>query len=176
MRDTDRVGESKCVTGEATMKRRYGQSVRRRSSTILFGRPAIDIALGPDPDKGEVFGHAKGIIAIGDVATGWLAIGGVARGFFAIGGLSLGLFTFGGLSVGAVALGGLAIGLVALGGAAIGALAVGGAAVGIVAVGGGAVGYYACGGGAAGRHIITATEHSQEAVDFFHTLFPFTAH
>ena len=49
--------------------------VRRRSKLTLFGLPLYDIATGPDPEKGERRGHARGIIAVGDFATGVLAIG-----------------------------------------------------------------------------------------------------
>jgi hypothetical protein len=65
---------------------------------------------GPDLERGEMRGHAKGIIAIGDIATGVVALAGVARGGLAIGGLAVGLISLGGLSIGALALGGLAIG------------------------------------------------------------------
>ena len=66
-----------------------GGGVRKRSSKVICGLPLYDIALGPDLQKGEVRGHARGIIAIGDVATGWLAVGGAARGIVAIGGAAL---------------------------------------------------------------------------------------
>ncbi len=63
--------------------------------------------MGPDPEKGELRGHARGIIAIGDFATGVLAVGGLARGIVAMGGLALGaLVGVGGVCVGALALGG----------------------------------------------------------------------
>ncbi len=74
--------------------------VRKRSSKEFFGLPLYDIALGPDFEKGEIRGHAKGIVAIGDVATGFLAFGGVARGLLAFGGLAVGGITFGGCSIG----------------------------------------------------------------------------
>src|ERR1700716_3870458 len=51
---------------------------RYRSEVMLMGLPVIDIALGPRGT--ELYGRARGIIAIGDIATGWLAIGGVSRG------------------------------------------------------------------------------------------------
>ena len=116
--------------------------VRKRSSKIICGLPLYEIALGPDPQKGEVRGRAHGILAIGDVAIGWLAFGGAARG------------------------------IVAVGGAAFGVIAIGGGAIGIVAVGGGAVGYYACGGGTWGKYIVSAAERSPEAVAFFKTWIP----
>ena len=108
-------------------KRRPVKSVRRTSQKSLFGLPLYCVALGPDPESGELRGHAKGIIAIGDIATGFLAIGGLARGFIAIGGLSLGIVAVGGCAVGAVAaVGGCAAGYFAVGGVAYGAKLLGG--------------------------------------------------
>jgi hypothetical protein len=136
----------------------FHRGVRKRSSRTLLGLPLWDIALGPDPETGAMRGHARGIIAVGDLATGVLALGGLARGVVAVGGLSFGL----------VSLGGCAIGLLAaLGGMAIGGIAIGGGAAGLIAVGGGAAGYYACGGGAIGTFVISATERSPEAVELF---------
>ena len=64
------------------------RGVRKRSANYLWGLPLYDIAFGPDPDRKEVRGHARGIIAMGDIATGIFAVGGLARGFFAFGGLA----------------------------------------------------------------------------------------
>src|SRR4051794_34654649 len=70
----------------------YGK--RYRSKATLFGVPVIDVALGP---KGaERRGHARGIVAIGDVATGGLAVGGMATGVVAIGGGAVGAVAVGG--------------------------------------------------------------------------------
>jgi hypothetical protein len=121
----------------------YGK--RWRSRARLWGYPVLDIAMGPSGT--ELRGHAKGIIAIGDIATGGIAIGGIARGIVAIGGMAIGGFTVGGLSCGFVtALGGMAIGSVAVGGMAVGVLAFGGMAVGILALGGGTVGVHTLSG------------------------------
>jgi hypothetical protein len=134
------------------------RGIRYTSAASLAGLPLVSVALGPDLAKGEWRGHARGVVAIGDIASGGLAIGGLA-----IGGVSLG-----GLSIGLVSLGGLALGLaLAIGGAAVGATAAGGAAVGRVAIGGGALGEYACGGGAFGAHVIDARRRDPEAVRFF---------
>ena len=133
------------------------RSVRRRSSYEFLGLPLYDIAVGPDLAHGQIRGHARGVLAIGDLATGIIAIGGFARGIVAIGGLAFGVVALGGLAVGALAFGGAAIGLVALGGGA----------VGVVAMGGGAVGYYAAGGGAVGEHVISPMTRDPEAVRFF---------
>ena len=132
--------------------------VRYRSAAGLGDIPFLAIATGPDPEKGELRGHAKGIIAIGDIATGVVALGGLARGLLAVGGLAVGGITLGGLSLGAIA---------AIGGLAIGSLALGGAAIGGVAVGGGAAGYFVCGGGAAGKHVFSPHAQDPEAEAFF---------
>jgi hypothetical protein len=135
-----------------------GRGIRKRASWGLGDLPFYDIAVGPDLAKGEIRGHAKGFIAVGDFATGVLAMGGLARGVVAFGGLAAGLFSFGGLSVGLLG---------AIGGLAIGGLALGGGAVGGVALGGGAAGYYACGGGGAGAYVIDARRRDPEAQEFF---------
>ena len=137
--------------------RRPGR-VRYRSAAGIGDLPLVSIALGPDLEKGERRGHARGVVAIGDIATGLVAIGGLATGGIAIGGLSLGLASLGGLALGV---------LFAVGGLAVGGTAVGGAAIGRVAAGGGAVGEYACGGGAFGTHVVSATRRDPEAVVFF---------
>jgi hypothetical protein len=134
------------------------RGVRYRSALGIGDLPLVAIATGPDLEKGELRGHARGVIAIGDMATGFLAIGGLARG----------VITLGGLSVGLVSLGGCAVGLVAaVGGLAIGSLALGGAAVGGAAVGGAAVGRYACGGGAFGTYVAGPARTDPEALAFF---------
>jgi hypothetical protein len=134
------------------------RGLRLRSPWRIGEIPLFDIAIGPDPSRGELRGHAKGIVAIGDMATGVLAMGGLARGVFSFGGLAVGLVSLGGLSLGV---------LVAVGGLAIGGVAIGGAAVGGVAVGGGAYGYYACGGGAGGVHASSGLHRDPEAAAFF---------
>src|SRR5260370_18289460 len=134
------------------------KGIRRESARKFCGLPLWAVAIGPDWERGEMRGHARGIFALGDMATGWLAFGGLARGLFAFGGLAIGLFAFGGVAVGV---------LVAIGGAAIGGLALGGGAVGGIAIGGGACGYYALGGGAIGGHTISAPKQETAARDFF---------
>jgi hypothetical protein len=137
--------------------RRPGR-VRYRSALAIGDIPLLSVALGPDPERGEWRGHARGVIAIGDIATGLVAIGGLATGGLCIGGLSLGLASLGGLALGV---------LLAVGGLAIGGTAVGGAAVGRIAVGGGAVGEYACGGAAFGTHVVSPAGRDVEAEAFF---------
>jgi hypothetical protein len=135
--------------------------IRKRASWSIGDMPLYEISLGSDPGRREPRGHARAIIAIGDVASGVLAIGGYARGVIAIGGLATGIVSIGGLSVGLLS---------ALGGLAIGGLALGGTSIGAVAVGGSTVGYYACGGVVTGVHVVSPTERSVEASDLFRRL------
>jgi len=134
------------------------RGVRYRSGAAIGDIPLLAVAIGADLERGEMRGHARGIIAIGDLATGVVALGGLARGLIALGGLAVGGITFGGLSLGALA---------AVGGMAVGSAALGGGAVGRVAVGGAAYGHYACGGAAAGTYVVSALRRDAEAVAFF---------
>jgi hypothetical protein len=142
----------------AALRGRGGRSVRRRASWGIGNLPFWEVAVGPDPGTGESRGHARAVVAVGDIATGFVAVGGWARGVVALGGLATGLISLGGLSIGV---------LVAVGGLAIGSVAFGGGAVGKVAIGGGALGDYACGGGAAGTHVVSAARSDPEAEAFF---------
>src|SRR5205809_8120121 len=112
------------------------KGIRRESPRKFFGLPLWAIAIGPDWERGEMRGHARGIFALGDMATGWFAFGGFARGIFAFGGLAIGVVAFGGFAIGV---------LIALGGVAVGCIAFGGGAIGAIAIGGGACGDYAFG-------------------------------
>jgi hypothetical protein len=142
----------------ALKQRAIPRSVRRRSPESIFGLPLYEVATGPDLERNESRGHARAIIAIGDIATGIVAIGGLARGVVALEGMAIGVIALGGVSIGI---------LLGIGGLAIGAIAGGGGAIGVVAIGGGAIGYYACGGGAFGKYVISAMQQDPEAVRFF---------
>lgn len=113
-----------------------GHGIRKRSKTTILGLPLYEIATGPDLETGEVRGHARAIVAVGDIATGVIALGGFAQGGIVFGGMALGLVSFGGYCIGVLA---------ALGGLAVGSLAVGGCAIGVVAIGGLAVGQFVAG-------------------------------
>jgi hypothetical protein len=134
------------------------RGIRKRASWGIGDLPWYDIAVGPDFERGEMRGHARGVVAIGDIATGFLALGGIARGLVALGGLALGVVSVGGLSLGLLG---------AFGGLAVGSVAFGGGAVGGVAAGGGAAGYFACGGAAAGVHATSALRRDPAAEAFF---------
>lgn len=102
-----------------------------KSKRTLFGLPLVHVNLGHRDH------WARGIIAIGNIATGFVALGGVAVGLLSLGGVSFGLLlALGAVALGGVAIGGVALGLLAWGGIALGWLAVGGCAVGVYAAGG----------------------------------------
>ncbi len=106
-----------------------------KSRRTLFGLPLVHVNCGFGRDH-----WARGIIAIGNVATGFVALGGVSVGLFTLGGVSLGLLlALGAVSIGAVSIGGIAIGLMAWGGVAMGWFAVGGCAAGAAYAAGGVV-------------------------------------
>ena len=121
-----------------------------RSRATLFGLPLVHIKLA----RWGVC-RAKGILAIGNVATGVVALGGLSIGVVSIGGFSLGVAALGGGAVGALlAIGGLSLSLVlALGGGAVSlCYALGGGAIaGQIAAGGGAIAPIAIGDGTFGR-------------------------
>jgi hypothetical protein len=141
---------------------RLPKAVRWNSSATFLEYPVISIAVGPDLANNESRGHARGIIALGDIATGVIALGGVARGVVALGGLA----------IGGIALGGGAIGIVALAGLALGYIACGGAAIGYAAIGGLAIGQYAMGGAVFGKYVIGPLHRDPQAVEFFSRLWP----
>jgi hypothetical protein len=138
---------------------RWGKprGLRWQSSTSLLEYPLVAVAVGPDPANNETRGHARGIIAIGDLATGVIALGAVARGLIALGGLA----------IGGLAVGGCGIGVLGFGGLALGYAAVGGLAIGYAAIGGLAVGYYAIGGLPIGKYVIGPLQRDPQAVEFF---------
>lgn len=153
--------------------RHVQRGVRKRSEAVYFGMPLWEVASGPDPEHGELRGHARAIFAVGDIATGVFALGGIARGVFCLGGLTFGCFTIGGVAMSLIlAFGGVAISSIAIGGVAIGGVALGGAAIGGVAIANAGVGYYAKGAAAAGKFVINAVRQDPEAVQFFTQWFP----
>lgn len=114
-------------------KRYYhrGWEYEYKSRRTLMGLPLVHIHCGPG------FCRAKGIIAIGNVATGVVALGGTSVGAVSLGGLSLGLLlSMGGLAVGTAAVGGFALGVMAAGGITWGWFSLGGIAKGTYALGG----------------------------------------
>src|SRR5574337_291741 len=83
-------GTSSGTKGDAYFKPGAPMPLRWKSSATFLDYPWIAVAIGPDPASNELRGHARGIIAIGDMATGIIALGGIARGLVALGGLAIG--------------------------------------------------------------------------------------
>ena len=103
-----------------------------KSRRTLFGLPLVHIHLG------RGFQRARGIIAIGNVATGVVSLGIFAVGLVSVGCLTVGLLTLGCIALALAALGCIAVGVLAMGGVAIGVLSIGAMAFGVYAVGGAA--------------------------------------
>lgn len=119
-----------------------------KSKRTLFGLPLVHINLSYGRFSG--LRRAKGIIAIGNIATGILAFGGISAGIFSLGGISCGLFSLGGLSLAVLlSLGGLSIGGIAFGGLALGIFACGSCAIGVYSIGGAAIAAQIASGGTA---------------------------
>lgn len=125
-----------------------------RSAAVVGGLPLVHINVGRTRGRfGLRLCRAKGVVAIGNVATGVVAVGGFAAGALSVGGICAGLVSLGGLALGLpLAIGSVAVGIVALGGCAIGYLALGGCAVGAFALGGAAVAQNVAIGAAASAH------------------------
>jgi hypothetical protein len=148
-------------------------TIRWESERQFFGKPLISIAFGPDTSAGENFGHARGVVAIGEIAVGFVAIGTVlSYGVLSFGFISLGVLTFCGIGLGAVCFGGLAVGGIAVGGAAVGIVALGGMAIGYIGFGGLSIGYYSVGEMAIGKYIITEGFQDPIAVEFLDSRMP----
>lgn len=97
-----------------------------KSSRTWHGLPLVHINFG----YGRYgLRRARGVVAIGNVATGIVALGSFSVGVVSFGGIGLGLLSMGGIALGWVALGGLAAGWLAIGGCAVGVYALGAVAV-----------------------------------------------
>lgn len=130
-----------------------------KSERTLFGLPLVHINLS---QRGLTW--ARGIIAIGNVATGFLAIGCFAAGLVSLGALALGLLALAGMAMGLVALGGIGLGVIAAGGCALGYLAIGGSAVGVYAAGGAAVASKVAVGASASAELLAVGREASGAV------------
>ena len=137
--------EAAAEASPAVCLRAHYEYVSRRT---LGGLPLVHINIG----RGLY--RAKGVIAIGNIATGVISLGGLALGLLSIGGLSIGLLSLGGLALALLlSVGGISLGTVAVGGCAAGILAIGGLALGVYSVGGCAVASHIAFGGFANAHI-----------------------
>jgi hypothetical protein len=109
------------------------RAMQYRSQQAWGDLPVVHVSIGGRQADGRYrLGRARGIIALGDVATGLVAVGGVAIGLFSVGGVAVGLVALGGVAIGLVAVGGVAVGLVAIGAVAMGLTAVGAVTVGLL--------------------------------------------
>jgi transcriptional regulator with XRE-family HTH domain len=115
-----------------------GSVFEYKSHRTLFGLPLVHIHFGYG------FKKAKGIIAIGNIASGVISIGMFSKGILAIGLFSMGIISIGCLSLGL---------LFALGSISIGIFSIGAVAVGIFSLGALSVGMFSAGALAAGSHI-----------------------
>ncbi len=107
-----------------------------RSEQVWGDLPVVHISVGGRQADGRYrLGRARGIIALGDIATGLVAIGGVAIGLFSAGGVAIGLVALGAVAIGLVAVGAVSIGLLAVGAVVLGLAAMGAVTVGLVVAG-----------------------------------------
>ena len=108
------------------MRHRY----EYKSKRTLFGLPLVHVNVGMGMFR------AKGVLAIGNVATGILSIGLLSLGMLSFGLLSVGLIAIAAFSVGLLfAIGSIAVGTIALGAIAIGYVTLGAMSIGVYSVG-----------------------------------------
>ena len=107
-----------------------GNVYEYKSERTFNGLPLLHVHIGFGVKK------AKGIIAIGNIATGLISIGLISTGFLSFGLLSLGLLSFGLLSIGLLmAAGSISIGAFSVGAIAIGLLTIGAISIGVYSIG-----------------------------------------
>ena len=104
------------------------------SKTKIFNMPLVHINIG--------FGlkRAKGIIAIGNIATGFISLGLVSVWLLSLGVFALGLLVFGSFALGLVSFGAISIGLLSFGGVSLGYFTFVGVSIAKYAIGGYAYG------------------------------------
>jgi hypothetical protein len=109
------------------------RAMEYRSEQVWGSLPVVHVSVGGRQADGRYrLGRTRGVIAVGDVATGLVAIGGVAVGLVSLGGVAVGLVALGAVAIGLVAVGAVAIGLFAAGAVAIGLTAMGAVTAGVV--------------------------------------------
>ncbi len=135
----------------------HGGTYEYKSKKTFHGIPLVHVNVGFGLKK------AKGIIAIGNVATGVVSLGLVSTGVVSLGVLSAGLIGIGTIAVGLLmAFGGISVGTVAFGGIAVGVLSIGGLSIGIYSLGGCAIGEKIAKGGYADAIIAIGDETNGE--------------
>lgn len=102
-----------------------------KSKRTLWGMPLVHINLCANG-----FCWARGVVAVGNIATGLVSLGALSAGLFSFGAISLGLLSLGALVFGLASAGAVAVGLVAWGGFALGLVSTGGVAMGQYVIGG----------------------------------------
>jgi len=128
-------------------------SYEYKSKRTLFGLPLVHVHLGLGLMR------AKGILAIGNIATGFFSIGLVSVGLLSLGLLGIGLLSLGAFSLGLLlAIGAIAIGTFAIGSIAIGVFALGAMAIGVFARGALAIASHVAVGHHAYGHIAVGGE------------------
>lgn len=169
---SERQGDERTPQAGKSFWDKEGMHFEYVSKTHIGSLPLVHVNFG--------LGHyrAKGVFAIGNVATGFFSIGLVSIGLVSWGVLALGLLAFGAFGLGLLlGAGGIATGALAFGGVAIGILCFGGCCVGYIGVGGFVVGQYAMGGyaqgflavgrtGAVGTHSFVMPEGYEELCAF----------
>lgn len=115
-----------------------GYSYEYKSEKKLLGLPLVHISIGRGAKR------AKGIVAIGNIATGAVSIGLLSSGILSIGVASAGLLSFGSFSLGL---------LLSMGAISIGAFSFGAIALGLVTFGAVSVGLYSVGAFAAAARV-----------------------
>jgi hypothetical protein len=129
-----------------------------RSHATFLGLPLFHYTRGKCPETGRRI-IAKGVIAVGRLATGVVAIGHASFGLIAIGQLGLGLlFGLGQGSTGLYAVGQVAVGLL---------FGLGQIATGQIAIGQLAYGEYVLAQLGYGKHVWSQNRADPEAVVFF---------
>ncbi len=126
-----------------------------KSKASLFGIPLVHINVG--------FGirRAKGIIAVGTVATGLVSLGAISLGLLAFGAIAAGLLAIGAFALGGLTFGGFSVGVIAIGGIAVGVYSIGGISLASnVALGAVANAEIAIGDVVSGKHTFETVNNS----------------
>ena len=132
-----------------------------KSNATFFGLPLLHYTRGKCPETGRRI-IAKGVVAVGRLATGILAIGHASFGVIAIGQLGLGLL---------LGLGQGATGLYAIGQVAVGLIfGLGQIATGEIAIGQVAYGKYVLAQAGYGDYVWSMKRADPEAIKFFRSL------
>jgi hypothetical protein len=88
------------------------RAIEYRSEQRWGDLPVVHVAVGGRQADGRYrLGRARGIIALGDIATGLVAVGGVAIGLVAVGAVAVGLVAVGAVAIGLTAMGAVTAGL-----------------------------------------------------------------